>query len=55
MRSRKLETISVFTLVDQCMKSSKILANKKNISLNVQSKHCQNIHIAGIRFLLDRT
>ena len=36
------------------MKSSKILANKKNISLNVRSKHCQNIHIAGIRFLLDR-
>ena len=27
---------------------------QKNISLNVQSKHCQNIHIAGIRFLLDR-
>ena len=54
MHSHKLETISVFTLVDQCMKSSKILANKKNISLNVQSKHCQNIHIAGIRFLLDR-
>ena len=53
-KKHKIDTITVYNLVHQCVDRSKILARSKNISIKVLDKNWENIKINGIIFLLER-
>lgn len=49
-----IESISIYKLINECIKRSNILSNEKNILITVGSKMLHDINIMGNKFLLER-
>ena len=53
-QSRDIETIDFLRIVELCVERSRILADSRDIKLQIESSHSNGMKIEGVGFLMDR-